>query len=279
MRRLSCLVWRSLPLTLIVGVTHFSAPQSQPVAYILNLTGTWQLEGQKGTVKMGQPLEAGSRLSTASDNYQNSITIMQRDDLSRTRVTCDSTPNNPCLKPIVIKPVSSEAPASRFKPLISAALSLLLDKPPAVATHFSATLSRGEYVVVEKEDVIALDNENGSYLPSAFPALPPGRYTITATESDGKTPPLIEKIVHSGDGSWQPFRIPTPGLYTISLTDSDGERRADLLILLLPTGEYRAAKGKYDAVKSLTSKWTGSTALADEHLLLRAVLLALDRSS
>lgn len=265
--------------TLTVGFTPLSGQESRPVAYVLNLTGTWQLDGQQGTVKAGQPLDTGSRLSTASHDSDSSITIMRSDDLSRTRIVCDNSATNPCRNPIVISPTSSEVPANRFKALTTVALSLLLDKPPAVASHFSATLSRGEYVIAEKEDVVMISDENGFSLADALPVLPPGRYTVNATKSDGKTLLFSEKITHSADGSWQILQIPTPGLYMVSLTDSDGERRADLLFWVLPSTEYRAAKDKFDAIKGYTSRWKGLNAQADEHLFLRAVLLAMSKSS
>ena len=230
-------------------------------------------------MKAGQPLEAGSRLSAASDNYDSSITIMHSDDLSRTLISCENSQNNPCRNPIVIGPISSGAQPERFKALIAVAFSLLLDKPPAVASHFSATLSRGEYVIAEKEDVVMINNENGFSLTEAFPVLPPGRYTVDATKNDREAAHFSERIAHLADGSLQTFRIPAPGLYVISITDSDGERRADLLFWLLPSTEYRAAKEKFDAMKRYTSGWKGPNARADEHLFLRAVLLAMSQPS
>jgi len=274
----SLLSWQLL-WTLTVGLTPLSGQAFRPVAYVLNLTGTWQLDGREGEVKAGQALDAGSKLSVALRADDSSITIMRSDDLSRTRIVCDNSANNPCRNPIVISPISSEVPANRFKALTAVALSLLLDKPPAVASHFAATLSRGEYVIAEKEDVVMLNKENGVSLTDALPVLPPGRYTVNATKNDGNPALFSDKITHFADGSWQTLRIPTLGLYMVSLTDSDGERRADLLFWVLPSSEYRAAKDKFDAIKGYTSRWKGPNAQADEHLFLRAVLLAMSKPS
>lgn len=63
----------------------------------------------------------------------------------------------------------------RFNSLIRSALSLLLDKPPAVASQFSATLSRGEYAISEKEGVVMISDQNEFSLADSVPALPPGR--------------------------------------------------------------------------------------------------------
>jgi hypothetical protein len=204
---------------------------------------------------------------------------MHCDDLSRTQITCEDSSNNPCRNPIVIGPVSSVALPGRFNSLIRSALSLLLDKPPAVASHFSATLSRGEYAISEKEDVVMISDQNEFSLADSVPALPPGRYTVNATKPDGKTSLLSERITHLANGSWQTVRIPAPGLFMFSITDSDGERRADLLLWLLPSTEYRPAKEKFDAVKDYMTQWKGSNAQADQHLVLRAVLLAMSQPS
>ncbi len=271
---------RLVLLWTLTVATFANAQQSRPAAYVLDITGTWQLEGQKEAVKAGQPLDAGSRLSTAADNYDNSITIMRRDDLSRTRIACEDSPSNPCQKPVVINPASSSPSTDHSKSLIVAALAVLLNKPPAVTSHFSATLSRGEYVVIEKEDVLSMDNgENGPSLTASFPALPPGRYTVLATKDDGTTLVSEEKVVHLADGSWQPLNVPAPGLYMVSITASDGERRADLLLLFVPKADYRAAREQFDAVRNRTSQWKGPNAQADEHILLRAVLLAMSPPS
>ena len=39
------------------------------------------------------------------------------------------------------------------------------------------------------------------------------------------------------------------------------------------------AKEKFDAVKDYTTQWKGSNAQADQHLVLRAVLLAMSQPS
>jgi hypothetical protein len=277
MRPLVSLSLRSLLCSLTVGVAYLSGQQAQPVAYILNLNGTWQLEGRQEAVKAGQPLSAGSKLFTNWNNHDNFITIMQCDDLSRIRIACDNTPSNPCRNPVVINSISTITPTNRFRTIATTALALLLDKPPPVASHFSATLSRGEYVILEKEDVLMMSDTNQFSVAESFPALPPGRYAVNATKSGTTTPSLSEKIAHLPDGSWQNLHISEPGLYMISILDSDGERRGDVLILFLPGSEYRAAKEKFDAIKAQTSKWNGTSAQADEHLFLRSVLLAMSQ--
>jgi hypothetical protein len=278
MRRSVFLGWQSLLCILTVGVTCLHGQQTRPVAYVLAVTGNWQLEGQQGAVNAGQPLDAGSRLSTGWYNYDNSITLVHYDDLSRTRIACENSSKNPCRNPVVVSG-GDEAPTNQFKTLLSAAVSVLFDKPPAVATHYAVTLSRGKYVVIEKEDVVLLDGEKGFSLTGEIPALPAGTYTVDAKSNDGKTSPLSEKIATLADGSWQTLRIPVPGLYMISILDPDGERRADLLVLFVSGSRYSAARQVFDSVKNRTSKWEGTNSQADEHLFLRAILLAMSQSS
>ena len=278
MRRSVSFRWQSIICIMVVGVSYLSGQQTRPVAYVLDVTGNWQIEGQQGAVKAGQPLTAGSKLSTASYNYDNAITLVQYDDASRTRISCENSSKNPCLKPIVVSS-SPDSPTSQFKMLMAAAFSALLEKPPPVANHYSATLGRGKYIIVEREDVVPLDDVKGFSLTGRIPALPVGTYSVAATSNDGRSPSVSARVATLADGSWQAFPITVPGLYTISVTDSDGQHRADLVFLFVPIAGYTAARQRFDAVKDRTSKWQGANAQVDEHILLRAVLLAMSQSS
>jgi hypothetical protein len=263
---------------MVVGASHLNGQQTRPIAYVLDVTGNWQIEGQQGAVKAGQPLTAGSKLSTASYNYDNSITLVQYDDASRTRIACENSSRNPCLKPIVVNP-APDSLTGQFKMLMAAAFTALLEKPPPVASHYSATLGRGKYIIIEREDVVPLDDVKVFSLTGRIPALPVGTYSVEATSNDGRTPPVSARVATLADGSWQAFPIAAPGLYTFSVTDSNGEPRADLIFLFVPVAGYTGARQKFDAVQDRTSKWHGANAQADEHILLRAVLLAMSQSS
>ena len=96
----------------------------------------------------------------------------------------------------------------RFNSLIRSALSLLLDKPPAVASHFSATLSRGEYAISEKEDVVMISDQNEFSLADSFLRYPLADTPSMQRRPDGKTSLLSERITHLANGSWQTVRIP-----------------------------------------------------------------------
>jgi hypothetical protein len=279
MRRPVYLGWYFSLWIMAIAIALGQGQQAQPVANVLDVAGNWKLEGQQGPVKAGQPLYAGSKLSTAAYNYDNSITIVQNSDASRKRIACENSPNNPCLNPIVVNS-SADPQASQFRTLLTSALNLLLGNPPAIANHYSATIGRGKYIVVEREDVASLNGGKGFSLTGMIPALPAGTYSVDTTSNDEKAPLVSAQVATGSDGSWQSvLPLTVPGLYMISVKDVDGERRADLVILFVEAAEYSKARQTFDAVKERTSNWQGANAQADEHTLLRVVLLAMSQSS
>ena len=271
---------RSTLWSVVALAVYLSSQQpAQPVAYVLDVNGSWHLGGQTVVVKAGEPLYAGAKLSTEWYNYANTITIVRADDLSRTRTECENTPNNPCRRPIVIGSGTSEAPRHHFEALVKTAISLLRDNPPAIAAHYSVTLSRGRYVIIERENIVSLNDAHEFSLTGMMPALPPGKYTVAVRNPDQEQPWSSTTVAEAANGSWQPVPAPAAGLYSISVTDSDGDRRAELLILFVPSAQYEAIKREFDNVKGYASKWQGPNAESDEHVLLRAILLAMSKSS
>jgi hypothetical protein len=169
---------------------------------------------------------------------------------------------------------------SRFSSLIITALNLLRDNPPAIASHYSATIGRGKYLVVEREDVVSVNITKSFSLTGKTPIFPSGIYTVEVTKSNEKMSPTSVRIAVSGDGSWQSsLPMEAPGFYVLSIKDADGERRANLVILCVAASAYSRARQTFNAVKDRTAAWQGANAQADAHALLRAVLLAMSRLS
>jgi hypothetical protein len=278
MRGLHLVSSRLLAWVVIARAMALYGQQVQPVAGVLNVNGSWQLEGQQGPVRAGQKLYPGDKLSTAPYNYANWITIVHYNDGSRTRIACENSPKNPCHSSVLVN-APNPTDTSQALSLIKAAFDLLVGNPPEVLSHDSPTIGRGKYVVALREDVVNLDGEKGLSLKGRIPVLPAGIYTIETSKSDGNRIPIKAQISTEVDGSWQSsVAVPAPGLYTVTIKDSEGELRANLLILFVKASQYDSARQAFEAIKNEAETWQGANAEADENILLRATLLAMSKS-
>jgi hypothetical protein len=255
------------------------AQQPQPVAGILDINGNWQLNGQQGSIKVGQKLNADDKISTPEYNYANSITIVHFNDGSRTRIACENSPKNPCQSSYVVSAPNTNAD-SQGTSLIRAALNLLLGNPPEVLRRDSVTMSRGKYVMAVREDVVDFDDGKGVSLNGRIPILPAGIYTVEASNADRGQPAGKSQIRVDADGAWQsPFLVSAPGLYSINVSDANGDLRANLLLLFVKTPQYTSSREAFDRIKTQAAAWQGVNAQSDEDMLLRAILVAMSKST
>jgi hypothetical protein len=250
--------------------------QQPAVAHVLDLKGDWNLEAKAGHAVAGDRLAAGGKITAVSNRPGDFITMIKDDDLSRQRIVCDASPANPCLKPIVVPSVSTHSAdgPSPLKAMAQAALMVLLDKPPAIASHYAMTLTRGKETVKESEDVVALVPAQGLVLPPAPSDMAAGSYTISITPAAGSSGATEQAAILTSDGNWRPIPFKDAGLYEISISTPEGDQVADLLLLVVSAEAYPAAREAFDTVKERTLEWTGPDARADEHLLLRSFLVA-----
>jgi hypothetical protein len=278
MRRLQqSAVYLVLWISLGTGMS-LHAQQQQPVLGILEVNGIWQLNGQQGSLKAGQKLYAGDKVSTEEYNYANSITVVHFSDGSRTRIACEHSEKNPCRGPYVVSAPDSNADNQRTS-LLKAALNLLLGNPPAVLSHDSVTMSRGKYVVAVREDLVNFADGNGISLNGRIPTLPSGIYTIETSNADQNQAKGKTQISVDAGGGWQSsVPVPAPGLYAINVTDANGDLRANLLLLFVKAPQYPSARQSFDGVKSQADAWQGVNAQSDEDTLLRAILVAMSQS-
>ena len=250
--------------------------QQQAVAHVLDVRGDWHLQGTTATVSAGQALMNGARIAAGSNRPGDSITIVRDDDMSRQRVACDSTATNPCRNPINIDGASSPAPSTQnqFTKMVQTALAVLLNKPPAIESHYALTLARGNVTVQEWEEVVSLDPVQGFVLPAAPQDLASGQYTVSIMRARDVAPLSRQTALLTSAGTWKPLSLDAPGLYEASIVDADGMQVADAFLLVVPAAEYDAKRKGFDTMKSLTTSWTGPSAQADQHLFLRAFLLS-----
>jgi hypothetical protein len=248
----------------------------QAIAHVLDVKGEWHLPGTAVPAAAGEGLMAGARITAGSDRPGDVITIVRDDDMSRERIACDASATNPCRNPIVVEGTASVAPTaqSQLKSIVQTAIAVLLNKPPAIGSHYALTLTRGHETVQEWEGVVALDPAQGIELPAAPLEMPAGRYTVSIGRA-GEAPSSSEQpALLTSEGTWRPLALHAAGLYEVSILDVDGIQVVNAMLLVVTATEYETRQKEFETVKSRTSAWTGPSARADEHLFLRAFLLS-----
>lgn len=260
----------------VAGATAGLRGQQQVVAHVLDVRGDWHLQGAAATVAAGQALMNGARIAAGSNRPGDSITIVRDEDMSRQRVACDSTATNPCRNQINIEVASSPTPStqSQFTAMVHTALAVLLNKPPAIESHYALTLSRGNVTVQEWEDVVSLDPVHGFVLAAAPQDMASGQYTVSIVRARDAAPVAKQAALLTSAGTWKPLTLDAPGLYEASIIDADETRVADAFLLVVPAAEYDAKRKDFETMKSMITSWTGPSAQADQHLFLRAFLLS-----
>lgn len=250
--------------------------QQQVVAHVLDVKGEWHLQGAPLPVTAGTALTAGAIIVAEPNRPGDAITIVHDEDMSRKRIACDATSTNPCRNPINVQGASSDAaaPQSQFAIMVHTALAVLLNKPPAIESHYALTLSRGHETVREWEAVVGLEPSQGIVLPAPPADFPAGRYSVSITRAGVATSATVQSLLLTSDGQWKPLPFSSPGLFEVAIKNADDEQLADELILVVQAAEYDAKEKEFETMKSRTAAWTGPGAQADEHLYLRAFLLS-----
>jgi hypothetical protein len=247
----------------------------QVVAHVLDAKGDWHLEGSASSVSAGEGLTAGANITAGSNRPGDAITIVHDDDMSRQRIACDTSQSNPCRNPITVAEASATpAPQSQFKGMVQTALAILLNKPPAIGSHYALTLARGDATQQEWEGVVSLDPAQGIILLPPPRAMPAGRYTASIARAGEAESATDHPTVLTSEGKWKPLPLAAPGLYEVSLMGADGEQVANVMFLAVPVAEYAAKQQEFDEMARRTDAWTGPSARADGHLFLRAFLLS-----
>lgn len=271
--------WTVCALCSVVFVSAATAShgqQTQLAAHVLDAKGAWRLEGAPSPVVAGQGLRAGAKITAQSNKPGDAITIVRDEDMSRTHVACDETPTNPCQASILVAglPPASSTGKNELIGIVQAAWSVLLSKPPAVGSRYALTMTRGLVSVEESEAVVPLDPVQGVVLPPAPERIPPGRYTVSVSQTGQPSSLTSLTGVLGPDGTWRPLQLGPPGLYEVSILYPNQEQVTHLILLVTPTAQYVAKRDAFAAMKTRTATWTGPSARSDEHVFLRAFLLS-----
>ncbi len=260
----------------LLALAGLRGQQPAAVAHVLDVKGDWHLQMSNSAVVAGEALVAGTVVIANSKLPGDSITIVRDEDMSRQRIACDVSSTNPCAKPVTIEGASSAAPAaqSQLRSIVASAIAILLNRPPAIGSHYAVTLSRGRETVREWEEVVSLDPVQEIVLPPAPAEMPAGQYTVSIAQNGKMSSATIHTAQLTSDGTWRPLPIGAAGLYEVSIMNADGDKLVDAILLVVPAAEYEPKRKELDAMKNRTATWTGPAARADEHLFLRAFLLS-----
>ena len=259
----------------LLTIAGLRGQQPAAVAHVLDVKGDWHVQGSNSAVVAGEALTAGANITAGSNRPGDAITIIRDEDMSRRRIACDASAVNPCTKPITIEGATSAAltTQSQLKSIVQSAIAILLNKPPAIGSHYAVTLSRGRETVREWEEVVRLDPMQGIVLPPAPADMPAGQYTVSIARNGEASSAIEQPARLTSDGTWKPLPLDAAGLYEVSIINADGDKVADAMLLVVPAVEYEAKRNKLDSMKRRTATWTGPAARADEHLFLRAFLI------
>lgn len=260
-----------------MGVLGVVGAHAQPtVAHVLDVKGDWRLAGATDPVKAGQGLDAGARITAAAPKAGDAITVVRDDDMSRQRVACDGSANDPCRNPIVIAdPASGQTSTmGQLRGMFHAALGVLLNNPPAISSHYAMTLSRGADAVRELEAVAAFDPGTGVTPPPPPQDMPAGTYTFSIAHAGDPSSAADKTVTLTSEGTWRPFSIDAPGLYEVTILDADEEKVANLMLLVTSPEKYKEEQERFQSLTEAANSWTGPDAASDKHLLLRAFLVS-----
>jgi hypothetical protein len=266
--RCSCLAsW----LAVCVGAA--CGQQAPIIAHVLDLKGTWRVDGSSALLARGQGLPEGAKIVATSNHPGDMITVVRAQDLSRLQVVCDATPADPCRTPLVIQ--SSSAPptpaTSQVATLVHAAFSLLMGSSPATASQYAVTMTRSFPAEKLQEAVIALSHDGTLALPHSPGGIPVGDYTLLIVPV-GSSAGTQQKAVLNPGGNWQAIPFTTPGLCQISVRDAQDHHIANVMLLVTKEDQAEKASAAFEDAKSHTETWAGPNARRDEHLFLRAFL-------
>jgi hypothetical protein len=251
------------------------AQQPQIVVHVLDVKGTWQIDGQSSAITRGQPLARGSRLIAVSGHPGDSISLVHEEDLSRQQIICDASPANPCKSPTLIDHPSSPVPqaSGQVATLVHAAFALLMGSSPSTANQYAVTMTRSVPSEKIQEAVLPLSHEGTIVLPHSPGGIPVGQYALLIEHSGSAESKKQDAVLGHG-GVWQPIPFASPGLFHISVRDAQDHPIANLMVLVVPQDQADTAQQAFDETKKLADAWTGPNARTQEHEFLRALLLS-----
>lgn len=260
-------------VTLVLATAQGQQPQT--VAHVLDLKGSWRIDGQASPITRGQAVAKGARVVAVSNRPGDAITLIHEQDLARQQIVCDDSPTNPCKSPTAVDaPSISAAPATgQVATLVHAAFAILMGSSPSTASQYAVTMTRSVPSEKFQEAVVPFSPDGTIVLPHSPGGISVGHYTLLITPS-GSTASTTATATLASGGVWQPMPFAAPGLFQISIRDVQDHHIENLMLLVVNPDHAEALQQAFDQTKTLTDSWTGPNARTEEHQFLRALLLS-----
>jgi len=245
----------------------------QSGAIVLNVRGDWRVSGQPGSLRSGQIVALGARLTTDRERPENSMTLVLFDG-KRLECSCHTPPEACCVNGLEVPIQVQEDPLTRK--IFAAVMNVLLEREPETQ-RYAGTLSRGLTRTLLGEVVAPA----GSPVPLAaqLKNLPRGTYELEIDDLARSEP--VRQSVLKWDGSPQ---LPSAGqlgagLYKILLTNPSDELAADVWVYSCRPNTCADATSSFQDVVKLVDGWGEVPPRPMAHKLLRSYLLALAKKS
>jgi hypothetical protein len=209
-----------------------SPPIPDPVAFVVELEGRWNVEGSPEPLAAGQQLPAGTRILGNLDS--NARIVIARLDGSAPIVRVCATVGA-CAGTIEVG-TSPGGSSSWQERALDAARQLLFPEPrPPVRA-----LARG---AVGRDAVLELENGQVEWI-GTFVGLDPA-----------STRPVFRRVGADGAIAGEITPPLAPGVYQVTLAD---DADAEAWILAAPSPAYAIARRDFDRFTKLTEGWSGA---------------------
>jgi hypothetical protein len=243
--------------------------------YVLDVQGTWSLQGQRAELMVGAPVAEGARLVAATPTAGDHIVVVEaRSGAVLVARHCDT--GRACTRPLVVpRPSDAHSEESPVARMLNGIFARIAGDPD----RYIATLSRGSAGLV---DAVLPWSDDGVDLARVFPGLTAGSghevgVTTLQCRGPGACPqqPLTSRIgVPTGERSATIHGL-APGLYEVVVDGPRGPigpERIRAWILLLPAPQHARAEEIYRAGVDLAERWGTDVDAATRQGFLHALL-------
>jgi hypothetical protein len=240
--------------------------------YVLDQHGTWAVQGSAGTLAIGAPVVAGSRVVAKSARSGDRIVVVAA---KTGAVLIDRRCASPAdCRSAILVPGAPDGESTSWAALMGRAFARLAGD----ADRYVATISRGN--VELPEAVLSARDGRADFRP-LFDSLPDGSFNVELWSLSCRDGAPCAQRTAGGRVRWtrdQPSETRlsvAPGLYDVVATRSSGApgpTRAHGWVLVSPEERSPSDQADLAAAAHAAAAWGGSADVAVRRAFLRAVL-------
>jgi hypothetical protein len=210
-----------------------------------DVSGQWQIEGQRGTIASGDVISPGALLHPVSSGGSHSILIFLADGQ---RILYECYLARDCARDFRV-PSLYRRPVPFAVDLLARFHAVLADE--SRFPHFGID----QEIHIPRHEVVAgLDPGNDVYIAGLPTALPDGEYTSNIRRVDHRsTQPF--RVAFMKKGSSIKLRLPAPGLYDVTVFDQMNRRRIDLFVAAVAPAREALLQKSFARTRALLEAW------------------------